>query len=211
VNFFGHAVVACWVDRSPRVVLGSMLPDFASMCRSPLLGAEWHHATDEVFHVAPTFLELHHEGSDELEELGLSRGPATAIGHVGTELLLDGVLVDDDGATEPYLAAVAIAAEPAMGLRWHGDGAERYLSLWRRLSRFGLPDEYRDPTRVAGRLHQILGQRPRLAITEAQARAIVPWLERTRTTLVRRAPELLDEVRAGLAEHPRGAPCRDGS
>ena len=67
MNFFGHAVVATWHATEPRFVLGAMLPDFAAMIRArppaardPELarGIALHHATDEVFHDAPTFREL---------------------------------------------------------------------------------------------------------------------------------------------------------
>src|SRR5690606_31275930 len=40
MNFFGHACVAARVDSDPRVLLGAMLPDFASMSRTRLAGSE---------------------------------------------------------------------------------------------------------------------------------------------------------------------------
>lgn len=214
MNFFGHALVACWVDRSAPWVLGSMLPDFASMSRARLLGAddprvsagiEWHHATDDVFHRTATFVEVYVAGGEELERQGIDHGASIAIGHVGTELLIDGLLIDDPAVAAAYLAALELVGDPSMGVRWHGDGADRYRVLGERMRQYGMPDDYRSPMAVAHRLHRILVNRPRLAITQDQVRAIVPWLERTRAELERRLPELLTEIRDGLAEHPLGA------
>ena len=39
MNFFGHALAASWRSREPGFALGSMLPDFASMCGMRLDGA----------------------------------------------------------------------------------------------------------------------------------------------------------------------------
>ena len=67
MNFFGHAVVAGWFEGDPRYVLGSMLPDFASMSGTRLnpveqpevaAGVALHHRTDDAFHGAPSFLHL---------------------------------------------------------------------------------------------------------------------------------------------------------
>ena len=98
-----------------------------------------------------------------------------------------------------------------MGVRWHGEGADRYRVLGERLRQYGLPYDYRSPTAVAHRLHRILASRPRLAITTDEVRTIVPWLERTRAELARRLPELLTEIREGLSAHPLGARLGPGA
>src|SRR5690606_3246840 len=76
MNFFGHACVAARIDSDPRVLLGAMLPDFASMSRTRLAGSEdpavaagiaLHLATDDVFHGARGFLTLYSRGIDRLE------------------------------------------------------------------------------------------------------------------------------------------------
>lgn len=211
MNFFGHATVACWQHRDPRWVLGAMLPDFASMSRARLRGAEdpevaagiaHHHATDEAFHGAPTFLELYSRGAEALEASGVGRGPARAVAHVGAELLLDGILLDDAAAGEAYLAAVALPREP-LGLRFLGEGAERFAALHARLGEHGLPEDYRSPERVALRLEQILARRPRLSLSPEDRPAVTAHLHRTRDTLVTLAPRLLAEVRHGLSAGPR--------
>src|SRR5258708_1440822 len=107
VNFFGHAAVSSWLDDAgDGVALGSMLPDFAGMIRARLddpappatelaRGVELHHATDAAFHRMPATLALMRELDDRLLGGGCARGPRRAVAHVGVELLLDGVLVDD--------------------------------------------------------------------------------------------------------------------
>jgi hypothetical protein len=205
VNFFGHATVACWIDTDPRWVLGSMLPDFASMSRARLAGADdrriaagiaLHHRTDDAFHSAPTFVSLCRHGCRELEAAGVGLGPARAVAHVGTELVLDGLLLDG-AASGPYLAALAVPLE-TLGLRFRGDGAARFAAMWARLARVGLPEDYRSPARIAFRLEQILMHRPRLALGGEHRSAVTAFLERTRESLAGRAEELLDEVRANI-------------
>ena len=47
-----------------------------------------------------TLLDLYVRGTGELEAKGLGRGPARAVAHVGTELLIDGLLLDRDAAKQ---------------------------------------------------------------------------------------------------------------
>jgi hypothetical protein len=189
-----------------------MLPDFASMSRTRIRGAEdplvaagiaFHHRTDDVFHGTETFLGIQIRGADELEARGLGRGPARAVAHVGPELLIDGLLLDDEATCEAYLAAVRATAPARLGLRFAGDGGARFAQLHRRLRGYGLPEDYRCPRRVGHRLVQILARRPRLALAEGDLDAVVPWLEATRRALSARLPRLLEEVFEGL--EPAGA------
>ena len=106
MNFFGHAVIASRSDAArgsvrAEFVLGSMLPDFASMLRmrpprvtSRALeeGLRHHHATDDAFHGSESFLEFSRHASIFLGARGLSRGSARAVAHVGVELIVDGAL-----------------------------------------------------------------------------------------------------------------------
>lgn len=206
MNFFGHATVAGWLCSDPRWVLGAMLPDFASMCRARLRGAAdpvvaagiaLHHATDDAFHGAPSFLALYASGTEALEAAGVGRGAARAVAHIGTELLLDGFLLDDEAACAAYLEAVALPHEP-LGLAFRDQGAARFAELAARVREHGLPEDYRRPERVAARLEQILARRPRLALTPADRPAVVAHLERAQAEIGRLVPQLLGEVRAGL-------------
>ncbi len=211
MNFFGHATVAEWLSADPRWVLGAMLPDFASMCRARLRGAgdavvaagiALHHATDDAFHNAPTFLSLYVSGTEALEAAGLGRGPARAVAHVGTELLLDGLLLDSATARSAYLEAVALESEP-LGLAFKADGAERFGALHARLRDHGLPEDYRSPERVALRLEQILARRPRLALAPGDRGPVTQHLGETRERLEELAPALMGEVRDALESRDR--------
>lgn len=208
MNFYGHAVVASWSSRDPRVLLGAMLPDFAGMARARLAGSKdeaiargiaLHHATDEVFHGAQLFLQIYSEGIDALEGEGVGRGTARAVAHVGTELLLDGLLLDRAAIDSSYLEAIAIAKDAEIAWR---EGAERFLALHDRLAGHGLPREYQSAGGVALRLGQALSRRPRLAITDADRAPVAAWLEASRARVEERMDALLGEVREGLSQGP---------
>ncbi len=189
MNYFGHALVASWRAASPPVVLGAMLPDFSSMCRAKLApvqaaeieaGLALHHATDAAFHDLPAVVGLMRELDARLAALGCARGPRRAVAHVGIELLLDGVLLDDAGGRAAYLAGVACATEVA----WQDDGA-RFAMLRDRLRAHGIPEDLRSPASITERLARVLAPRPllrpsaedlraiRTALTEQQARVAI--------------------------------------
>jgi hypothetical protein len=162
-------------------------------------GVALHHATDDVFHGAPLFLRMYTEGITSLERSGVGRGTARAVAHVGTELLLDGLLLERSEIDDLYLEAIALAEHAEIAWR---DGGERFASLHARLAGHGLPIEYRAPDRVAIRLGQALSRRPRLAIAETDSAPVLEWLEGARVSLAPELDALLGEVRHGLASHP---------
>jgi hypothetical protein len=183
VNFFGHAAVASWVLGDAAGSLGSMLPDFATMCRARLApaddpgvaaGIDLHHATDAAFHTLPPVLALMRELDDRLERGGCARGPRRAASHIGTELLLDGMLVADAGYRGSYLAG--LAHDPA-GVRWRDpDGPPRFAALLERLRAYGVPEDLRAPASITERLHRMLAHRPLLAPNASDLRAIARGL-----------------------------------
>ena len=70
MNYFGHTVLAVRWGGTRAFVLGSMLPDFASMigARPPRTdhvdidsGMRFHWKTDDAFHQAPAFQQLTHQ------------------------------------------------------------------------------------------------------------------------------------------------------
>jgi hypothetical protein len=216
VNYFGHAAVASWsAPTEPGVTLGSMLPDFCGMCGSRIEaadeagvagGIELHHATDAAFHQLPVVTGLMRELDEELARGGCSRGPRRAVSHIGVELLLDGVLIDEPGYRAAYLAG--LAHQPA--LRWRdAEGGERFAVLLERLRDRGVPDDLRRPEAVAARVHRVLAPRPRLApspgelgtIRDALA-AFQPRVEVAAGTIVRALRAALAAVAA--ADAPAG-------
>ena len=106
--------------------------------------------------------------SAELEARGLPWGASRAVAHVGTELLLDGFLLDDPATRSAYLRAIDALEEPLVSaIRLRGRGASRWPTLVERVRAHGAPDFYRDAALVADRLVLVLASRPRLALDEA--------------------------------------------
>lgn len=219
MNFFGHAAVAARRRDAPAFVLGAMLPDFCSMAgarplafehREVSAGVAFHHATDAAFHATATFVALCSEAVAELSELGVRRGSARAAAHVGIELLLDGVLLEDPAARDAYLRALgAEAIVPT--IRFEDEaGRARFEGLRQRLVRLGVPDGYRLPAFVAARLSGTLAHRPRLRLSLEAERAVAVWLERAQPAVARAGPDLLAELDRGLAPAgPAAAPRID--
>jgi len=195
VNFFGHATLAARQSDDPRFVLGAMLPDLVSMAgvriaqaTDPVLaaGIALHHETDARFHAAPVFTELCRSANEELQAAGVGRATARAVGHVGSELLLDGILSYDDVALDAYDRALAHSVrEPMDGaLSLKGAATTQELqALLARLHRAPLPQGYREPSFVLDRLQTILARRPRLAFQSSDLDPTQRWLERARTQL----------------------------
>ena len=179
VNFFGHAVVASWQSPAPGVVLGAMLPDFATMIRARLdeptdadvaAGIDHHHATDARFHGLPVVLGLMRELGERLERLGCARGPRRAVAHIGVELLLDGVLVGDASNRAVYAGALA---HEASGVRWRDDeGDARFAGLLARLRAYGAPADLERTHAITQRLQRMLAHRPLLAPSASDLAAI---------------------------------------
>ncbi len=218
MNFFGHATVATWApDASPGFVFGAMLPDFAAISGARAVvaadpevarGVALHHATDAVFHAAPTFVALMIEARAQLTAVGLGGGASRAAAHLGIELLLDGTLVDGDTGARAYVEALAALEEAHLRFD-DATHAPRFWALHARLRGWGVPYGYVDPAFVAARIGDALAHRPRLALGTVSTDAVAGVLDAVRPAVVRRADALLGEVRAGLraatlaAETPR--------
>jgi len=180
VNFFGHAAVASWSSGSAAVVLGSMLPDFATMSGARIAndgdhddelarGIDIHHATDATFHRLPVVTGLMRDLDTLLAERGCARGPRRAVAHIGVELLLDGVLVDERAYRDAYTEALAHDGAPV----WREpDDPARFALLMTRLRAYGVPDDLREPVAITRRLGRMLGHRPLLAPSPSDLDAI---------------------------------------
>jgi hypothetical protein len=178
VNFFGHAAIASWSAPAPGVVLGAMLPDFATMCGGRIAAAHddtvargiaLHHASDAVFHQLPVVTGLMRELDDQLDQRGCARGPRRAVAHIGVELLLDGVLIGEPAYRAAYLRG--LAHDPALAWR-DPAAAPRFADLLARLRARGVPDDLGLPEAIAIRVHRVLAHRPLLAPSPDDLRAI---------------------------------------
>ena len=204
MNFFGHAVVASWRDSRARHLLGSMLPDFEAMVRVPLTevrdpvlqrGIELHHRTDAAFHRAPVFLAFCARSLDELARAGVQRGTARAVGHVGSEMFLDGWLAREQAHVDDYLAALDLDVTGLLG--WRDDG-QAFSKLHTRLTLWGAPHDYTEPSFVLARLTDALRHRPALALHEDQAAQVAAFLPHLQRMVERDAPELLQGLQDAL-------------
>ncbi len=206
MNFFGHAAVASWLDPTPAVVLGAMLPDFETMSGGRIARADddavargiaLHHATDAVFHQAAPVRALFAATEDRLYARGCRKGPTRAAAHVGVELLLDGLLLDGVGHVDAYLAALAIAPVP---VTWRDPGDDdRFAILHGRLIAHGAPSDLRRPAAVATRVFRTLAGRRLLAPGPDEQRAIAAVLAEVAELVARELDGVLAAIRAGLA------------
>ena len=199
--------MALWQRTDPAFVLGSMLPDFAGMARAKLApttassgpvvdGIALHHRTDDVFHASPIFVRLLQETLDELTTLGVARGTARAIGHVGTEMFIDGELLRSPEVAAAYTRA--LNAGDALGALFaDADAAARWELLRKRLIVYGAPYDYGEPESVLHRLTVVLRGRPRLAIDDLA----LPALRQALPGLQRKVVDQLSELLAGLRAH----------
>lgn len=216
MNFFGHAAVATWAGGDPAHCLGAMLPDFASMAATRLVavdradlrgGVEHHHAVDALFHRLPRVRRWMRETTAAMARRGVGRGPSLGAGHVGVELLLDGMLLDDAGARARYQAAIAHAGDAEIddALRWHEDGRARWHAVRARLGTLDLLERYRSADAVADILERILGRRPRLRTRPGDRARMASALREVRGAIQYELPALKADLRAGA---PR---CRSAS
>ncbi|MGE0321623.1 MAG: hypothetical protein AB7K71_37760 [Polyangiaceae bacterium] len=211
MNFFGHLAVATWYAQDPAHHLGAMLPDLATMLGtaaptaargSVAEGIELHHRTDAVFHACEHFRELNRGAFETLERRGVPRGAARAVAHIGTEILLDGVLAEHPGTRNAFQAALSHGAthEGELGLSWRNPPSEgRLAQLCKVISERDILKDSQLPERVAYRLDRILGHRPRLRIPSSQLHLIEAWAAEADSEVRERAEGLLTQVARGLA------------
>lgn len=204
MNFFGHAVVAAVADADERHLLGSMLPDFEAMLRVPMVavrdphvqrGIDLHHRTDDAFHRNRVFVEIGALALSALTAAGVRRGTARAVGHIGTEMFLDGWLAREQAHVDAYLAALRL--ELGHRLEWE-DAGRAFTTLRSRLSNWGAPRDYAKPGFVLARLADALRRRPALAVLDEESARVAEFLPLLRERVEKDAPELLHQVQDAL-------------
>lgn len=215
MNFFGHAVAACWQDSSPEFVLGAMLPDFASMCGGRVRGADsqrlsdgldWHHLCDAAFHRLPVFRDRVMAASNRMQSRGIRRGPARGAAHVGFELFLDGCLLGQTDAAGAYRRALVRATPDDLGdrIRWRdADTAERFEAMRTKLVDVGSPTGYADDAVVIERVIRVLSRRPRLAAGDTELLALADELLALGREVEALAPTLMDQLESRVMSQQR--------
>jgi hypothetical protein len=158
-------------------------------------GIETHHQTDDAFHRTRTFLELCRDALDVLTAASVRRGTARAVGHIATEMFLDGLLAERAQDVDRYLSALDVDSDGL--LQWEDSGLA-YETLQTRLKRWGAPLDYHDPTFVLARLEGALASRPKLAVLPEDYTNVARCLPVLRQQVGLRAEELLEEVQDAL-------------
>ena len=188
MNYFGHVALACQFSQSAEFLLGSALPDFASIlgCRVPSCshsivasGLRFHHMSDEVFHDLADFKRLVRNELGVLREHGVRKGPARALAHIGLELLLDAELTDDNTRQVAFRDAITAGAPNRLGrlLVWSSsDHPRRFERLRLRLvERLHAIDNF-GADQIAERLIRTLSKRPRLRLSDQEQSMIARWV-----------------------------------
>jgi hypothetical protein len=162
-------------------------------------GIEFHHRTDRVFHESVAFRTLTRAALEDLLQLGLRRGSARAVAHVGIELLIDTVLARDATARTAYRAALGAAPESRAAIEWKDHNtADRFEELRGRLLEYALAEDDAAPRALASRLGRVLAGRPRLAVDASGRVAIERWAGDARAQVEFHFASLLHEIRGGL-------------
>jgi hypothetical protein len=205
VNYFGHAAVASWKNGRGGLPLGSMLPDFSTMCGARIIGTSdpdvadgiaLHHATDAAFHTLPAVTGLMRELDQRLERGGCARGPRRAVAHIGVELLIDGVLIDKDDYREAYILGLEYDAP----LSWRDEGDDlRFSALQARLRAHGVPLDLKRPEAITHRLSRMLSHRPLLAPSPSDLATITVSLLEHKPRVEVAVDTVMRGVRAKLA------------
>lgn len=209
MNFFGHALVAAHKEADPRFVLGSMLPDLASMLRVGVPrvadsrlreGVAFHHETDRAFHGSESFRRLNLEASEQLTRLGVRRGTMRAVAHIGVELFIDAELAT---LFEPHVPTYqsALFEGRALGtaIRWGAEGdGQRFSRLCVNLGNVGVANFAAGVKGLVKRLRRALEGRPRLCIWEEDLTRVECWAETEAGRIAARLPALLDELSGAL-------------
>jgi hypothetical protein len=204
MNFFGHAAIAGRFESDPVFALGAMLPDFCGMlgfrAPAPVLGplaagVRFHHVTDLAFHELLAFRELNRAACEKLAALGVRRGTARAVAHVGVELLLDAELAENDAARALYVAALRAGGAPELltSAPFKSDERERLGRLLVTLEQRGVAKSPSNGS-VVERLERALARRPRLAMASADVPKVSEWVELFRTRVVASAPLLVSTL-----------------
>ncbi len=217
MNYFAHALLASRFRDDPGFVLGAMLPDWlrwigarpdAAPDTALAAGMQFHHRSDGAFHAAPTFVALTREAAEQLLDVGVGRGPARGVAHVGVELLLDGALYrrSHPAAVRRYAAALSAASSASRSVGWsRPEGGVRMRRVARHLGADDPVARYDDPDRVAQAVERTLRARPRLRIAPDEMPRVSRWARSWQPRIERLAEILVDETEAGLGASLRGA------
>jgi hypothetical protein len=126
--------------------------------------------------------------------MGVRRGTALAVAHVGVELLIDTELARRDAHRDAYLGALASATrrrqEARLGARY------RYLCRFLRLR--GVSDRPPTARETTTRLDRALRARPRLRLVDGDHARVTAWIVADSPEVARTVPSIVAELEAAL-------------
>jgi 4'-phosphopantetheinyl transferase EntD len=210
MNYVAHALVASEVmpDATEAYVFGAMAPDLVGMAGTKLVrhsehadladGVELHIATDSVFDSNPLFTVVKAKFRPIHEEY-LPRGAARTCADAGTEMLLDGFVLQKAQAAELYRRTIEAAAGGAFPLGQLAVDQVAFLNLVGHAGKVGVPYFYQDPEVVATRLHRRLLSRERLRFGEALIPRVAETFAAQQADVGRVANHLVEQTISQLA------------
>lgn len=207
MNYIGHALVASEVmpNVNDTQIFGSMAPDLVGMTGARIVrhventdlaeGVEFHIATDQVFDRNSVFTGLKIKFR-ELHEQFLPKGAARACANVGTEMLLDGFVLQKSQAVDVYSDAMEAARRGLIPVSQVSSDPARFAKFNEGYAKIGVPYSYQDPFWVADRLQRRLSIRnsPRLKFDEAKVPEVAKLFEFQQEEIGKVANLLLEQT-----------------
>ena len=205
MNYAAHALTASEVFQEPSDanVFGSMAPDFVGMAGSRLQqevsnqeladGIQLHLATDRVFNGHPEFIAIKKKYRQIYQE-SLDNGPSRLLADPGTEMLLDGFVLQKNAGTDAYLLGMSAVNNPGLNFWEAARDSLKFGAYCMKHARIGVPDFYHDPLTVAQRLQRRVQDRPKLQFSESKLPFIAEVMGEQQKDLAVIANELIEDT-----------------
>ncbi|HEY1645372.1 MAG TPA: 4'-phosphopantetheinyl transferase superfamily protein, partial [Candidatus Saccharimonadales bacterium] len=154
---------------------------------------------DQVFDGNSQFTELK-TTFREFHEMFLPRGAARTCADAGTEMLLDGFVLEKAQAVDAYSRAMEAARDGSIPIGQLSSEPQRFVEFNLRHSKFQVPYFYQDPLVVAERLQHRLAIRNslRLMFDEAQIPEVARLFTVQQEEIGKVANVLIEQTIAGL-------------
>ncbi|HEY1645768.1 MAG TPA: 4'-phosphopantetheinyl transferase superfamily protein [Candidatus Saccharimonadales bacterium] len=224
MNYVGHALVTTEIlpNATDAQIFGSMAPDLVGMAGTKIVrhgedqglaeGVELHIATDQVFDRNRQFTELK-TTFREFHEQFLPKGAARTCADAGTEMLLDGFVLEKTQAVDAYTRAMNAARNGSIPIGQLSSEPQRFVEFNLRHSKLQIPYFYQDPAVVAERLQHRLAIRnsPRLMFDESLIPEVARLFKVQQEEIGKVANPLIEQTIAGLLRgHATPRPINTG-
>ncbi len=168
MNYYGHALIT-GKHASGLKIFGSMAPDFVPMtgghivrnCPNVALGngIDLHLLTDSLFDKNPLYTEITKKYF-AIHQQFVPRGVSRAAARVGTDLLMDGFVLEYDEAIEAYQKAMITAQSTTVKIGQVATNPEEFEKAILLRDPYDIPYFYQDPIAVATILHSRIERLP---------------------------------------------------